>query len=86
MDLTRAYGDDVPLVDVIAAEANRPFGHIALGETNGPPLMIFCDLGEVLHFWSWNGAELDATGARNLAEELLQWAEKKERHAEQAAS
>ena len=81
-----AYGDDVPLVDVVGADGNRSRGHIALGGPTGPALASFCDVGPVLHFWAHMSVELDPAAARNLAAELTTWADRKECHAEQAAS
>lgn len=65
-------------VDVVGAEANRPFGHIALGEPDAQAMATFVDMGPVLRFWSYEAGELDATAARNLAAELVCWADRKE--------
>lgn len=72
--------EDLPLVDVVGTKANRPFGHIALGEPTGPALAVFTDTGDHLQFWSYERGQFDATAARNLAAELIRWADRKESH------
>jgi len=73
-------GREVPLVDVVGADSNRRFGHIALGEPEGRALVTFVDLGPCLRVWAYESAELDPAAARNLAAELTAWADRKESH------
>jgi hypothetical protein len=78
--------DDAPLVGVVAVDGNRQRGHIALGQPGGRALLTFCDVGPELHFWSNVSARLDPTAARELAAELILWADRRDGYAEQAAS
>lgn len=69
--------DDTPLVTVVGREANQSHGHIALGDRSGPPIGTYVDLGDgYLRFWSYESARLDASGARELAADLLAWADR----------
>ncbi|MAE64134.1 MAG: hypothetical protein CMJ18_07645 [Phycisphaeraceae bacterium] len=70
--------DDLPLVDVVGAESNRPRGHIALGEPDSQAIAVFTDMGRHLTFWSYQRGQFDAAGARNLAHELTLWADRQE--------
>ena len=71
--------DDLPLVDVVGAESNRPRGHIALGEPDSQAIACFIDTGDgFLRFWSYDRAKFDPTAARNLAAELTRWADNQE--------
>ena len=76
-----------PLADVVGIEGNRPRGHIALGTTDrevAPDrrgvLGAFCDLSDGrLHWWAFTAFELEPKGARNLAAELVLWADRRDR-------
>ncbi|MFE6511621.1 hypothetical protein ACFVBP_28420 [Nocardioides sp. NPDC057764] len=75
-----------PLADVVGIKANRHRGHIALGNTDREAapdrrgvLGAFCDLSDRrLHWWAFTAFELDPKGARNLAAELVLWADRRE--------
>ena len=56
---------------------DQRFGHISVaanpfGKCDG----AFVDLGSRLHWWAYMSLQLDATGARLLAEHLLAWADR----------
>lgn len=47
------------------------YGHITCGE------LVFCDMGPILHAWSWCGDEIEPERARTLGEALIAWADRK---------
>jgi len=64
---------------VVAADSNRPHGHIAIGTRNGAPELTAVDTGDGrLEWWASNGGFLDAIGARALAAELILWADRQD--------
>lgn len=70
--------DELPFVDVVGAESNRPHGHIALGQNGGRAEVTFFDMGDHLSIWAFTSSRLDPSAARNLADELVAWADRKE--------
>lgn len=69
---------ELPFVDVVGADSNRPYGHIALGQDGGRADVTFCDMGDHLSIWAYTSGRLDPAAARNLAAELVAWADRKE--------
>ncbi len=55
--------------------------HIALGLDSGPPVVTLTEMGDRLSVWGWGtaSAELDPDSARDLAAELIAWADRRAR-------
>ena len=55
-------------------------GHITINGDEGPALVTLVDTGSQLELWSHVGAHISPQVAGELADALLAWAAKKERH------
>jgi hypothetical protein len=74
--------EEAPLFELADNEANgnKVRGHIALVEQGERHAGVtFVDLGFVLHLWTQSSAQITPETARALGEELIAWADRKER-------
>jgi hypothetical protein len=64
---------------VIGQKANHHLGHIAIGHPGGRASATLTDECDgKLHWWPFDAGELDPAGAKELAAELIRWAQRTE--------